>query len=239
VSSGKALANRSLKQRKLDGALLFGHCAAYLAVLFWIRPPGMAIAFIAVHQGLFGLYLGSLFAPNHKGMPILTHDDRPDFLRRQVLTSRNVTGGWFTDIALGGLNHQIEHHLFPSMPSPDLRKARVLVRHHCQELGVSYLETGLVASYRHALSPASTRQEHPSDSTASTPRDSRPPRPTRRRTARSPSLRRVVGPEGHAQCDAPAPPAPVSHAPLTDGGASAPAGELRCSVAASCDGGPP
>ncbi|MFI6662125.1 fatty acid desaturase family protein [Streptomyces sp. NPDC050523] len=151
VSSGKALANRSLKQRKLDGALLFGHCAAYLAVLFWILPPGMAIAFIAVHQGLFGLYLGSLFAPNHKGMPILTHDDRPDFLRRQVLTSRNVNGGWFTDIALGGLNHQIEHHLFPSMPSPNLRKARVLVRHHCQELGVSYLETGLVASYRHAL----------------------------------------------------------------------------------------
>ncbi|MFE7170268.1 fatty acid desaturase family protein [Streptomyces sp. NPDC057616] len=151
VSSGKALVNRSLKQRKLDGALLFGHGAAYLAAVFWILPPGMAIAFIAVHQGLFGLYLGSLFAPNHKGMPILTRDDRPDFLRRQVLTSRNVSGGWFTDIALGGLNHQIEHHLFPSMPSPNLRKARAIVRHHCEELGVSYVETGLIASYRQAL----------------------------------------------------------------------------------------
>ncbi|MET7685905.1 acyl-CoA desaturase [Streptomyces sp. NPDC005423] len=151
VSSGRALANRSLKHRTLDGALLFAHCALYLTVLFWFLPPGMAIAFLAVHQCLFGLYLGSLFAPNHKGMPILTGDNRPDFLRRQVLTSRNVNGGWFADLALGGLNHQIEHHLFPSMPSPNLRKARILVRRYCEELGVDYLETGLIASYRQAL----------------------------------------------------------------------------------------
>lgn len=54
-------------------------------------------------------------------------------------------------MALGGLNHQIEHHLVPSMPSPNLRKARVLVRHFCEELGADYLETGLIASYRQAL----------------------------------------------------------------------------------------
>ncbi|MDQ0688863.1 fatty acid desaturase [Streptomyces achromogenes] len=131
MSSGKALTNRSLKHRTLDGALLFAHCALRLTVQFWLLPPGMAIAFIAVHQGLFGLYLGSLFAPHHKGMPILKSDDRPDFLRRQVLTSRNVRGGRLTDIALGGLNHQIEHHLFPSMSSPDLRIARTIVRRYC------------------------------------------------------------------------------------------------------------
>ncbi|MEU2964434.1 acyl-CoA desaturase [Streptomyces ardesiacus] len=151
VASGRAMANRRLKRRAVDGALLLGHCAVYLAALFWVLPPGMAIAFLAVHQCLFGVYLGSAFAPNHKGMPILTADDRPDFLRRQVLTSRNVNGGRFTDLALGGLNHQIEHHLFPSMPSPNLRKARAIVRRYCRDLGVDYAETGLVASYRLAL----------------------------------------------------------------------------------------
>ncbi|WP_406415062.1 fatty acid desaturase family protein [Streptomyces sp. NBC_01614] len=151
VSSVKALANRSLKHRTLDGALLFAHFAAYLTALLWLLPPGMAIAFLTVHQCLFGVYLGSLFAPNHKGMPILTGEDRPDFLRRQVLTSRNVRGGRFTDIALGGLNHQIEHHLFPSMPSPNLPKARTIVRRYCQELGLDYVETGLITSYRLAL----------------------------------------------------------------------------------------
>ncbi|MFD4572423.1 fatty acid desaturase family protein [Streptomyces sp. NPDC058417] len=151
VAAVRGLANPALKQRRLEAALLLGHFAAYLTALFLVLPPGMALAFLAVHQGLFGVYLGSVFAPNHKGMPVLTGADRPDFLRRQVLTSRNVRGGRLTDLALGGLNHQIEHHLFPSMPSPNLRKARVIVRRHCEELGVAYLETGLVTSYRQAL----------------------------------------------------------------------------------------
>ncbi|MET9444633.1 acyl-CoA desaturase [Streptomyces sp. NPDC006610] len=151
VASGRAIADRRLKHRRLDGTLLFAHCALYLTALFWVLPPGMAFAFLGVHQGLFGLYLGSVFAPNHKGMPILSADDRPDFLRRQVLTSRNVSGGRFTDLVLGGLNHQIEHHLFPSMPSPNLRKARAIVRRYCRDLGVEYTQTGLIASYRLAL----------------------------------------------------------------------------------------
>jgi fatty acid desaturase len=151
VAGVRALANRSLKKRLLEGALLFGHFAVYLTALFLILPPGMAVAFLAVHQCLFGIYLGSVFAPNHKGMPILTGKDRPDFLRRQVLTSRNVRGGRFTDIALGGLNYQIEHHLFPSMPSPHLRKAQAIVRRYCEDLGVAYLETSLITSYRQAL----------------------------------------------------------------------------------------
>ena len=111
----------------------------------------MAIAFIAIHQCLFGLYLGMTFAPNHKGMPMLTAEDELDFLRKQVLTSRNVRGGVWLDIALGGLNLQIEHHLFPSMPRPSLRKAQRLVRAFCAEHGISYTETSLVGSYAAAL----------------------------------------------------------------------------------------
>ncbi|WP_434587603.1 fatty acid desaturase family protein [Streptomyces sp. A5-4] len=151
VAGVRGLANPALKNRRIEGTLLFGHFAVYLAALFLVLPPGMAIAFLAVHQCLFGVYLGSIFAPNHKGMPILTGKDRPDFLRRQVLTSRNVRGGWFIDVALGGLNYQIEHHLFPSMPSVHLRKAQVIVRRHCEELGISYLETSLLTSYKQAL----------------------------------------------------------------------------------------
>ncbi len=66
-----------------------------------------------------------------------------DFLDKQVLTSRNVSGGWWMTILMGGLNYQIEHHLFPSMPRPHLRAARRLVRRHCHEQGVTYTETSL------------------------------------------------------------------------------------------------
>ncbi|QPP05771.1 acyl-CoA desaturase [Streptomyces bathyalis] len=151
VSSVRALREAHMKQRVLEGSLLFAHLGAYLAALFTVLPPGMAFAFLFVHQAVFGVYLGSIFAPNHKGMPTLSGDDRPDFLRRQVLTSRNVRGGPLTDVLLGGLNHQIEHHLFPSMPSPNLRRARVIVRDYCGELGIGYHETGLIASWREAL----------------------------------------------------------------------------------------
>ncbi len=151
VSGIRSLADGTLKNRAWEGILLFTHIAVYLGALFLVLPPGKAIAFLVVHQCLFGIYLGSIFAPNHKGMPTLRGADRPDFLRRQVLTSRDVRGGRFTDIVLGGLNYQIEHHLFPSMPSPHLRKAQAIVRSHCRELGVSYLETSLVGSYRQTL----------------------------------------------------------------------------------------
>ena len=74
-----------------------------------------------------------------------------DFLRRQVLTSRNVRGGWLVDTLLGGLNYQIEHHLFPSMPRPNLRRSQALIRAFCDQHGVSYWETTLLRSYAQAL----------------------------------------------------------------------------------------
>ena len=151
VSSVRALRKPHMKNRGLEAALLFAHVGVYLTALFLVLSPGMAVAFLLLHHAVFGVYLGSIFAPNHKGMPTLTGDDRPDFLRRQVLTARNVRGGPFTDVALGGLNYQIEHHLFPSMPTPQLRRARPLVRAYCEELGLPYHETGLVASWREAL----------------------------------------------------------------------------------------
>ncbi|WP_129305054.1 acyl-CoA desaturase [Streptomyces sp. L2] len=151
VSSLRALRSPAMKHRLLEGGLLLLHLAAYVSALFWVLPPGKAVAFLFVHQCLFGIYLGCTFAPNHKGMPTFTGDERPDFLRRQVLTSRNVRGGRFTDVMLGGLNYQIEHHLFPSMPTPHLRRARPVVRAYCAEIGVPYHETGLIRSYGEAL----------------------------------------------------------------------------------------
>ncbi|MEV6490554.1 acyl-CoA desaturase [Actinoplanes sp. NPDC051633] len=144
------LADRT-RPRLLELSLMVLHAAVYLTVVFLVLSPGKALVFIAVHQGLFGLYLGCSFAPNHKGMPSLSEEEAADYLRRQVLTSRNVRGHWLTDYALGGLNYQIEHHLFPSMPRGNLRHAQKLVRAFCAEHGISYLETGLIASYAQAL----------------------------------------------------------------------------------------
>ncbi|MEV4636956.1 acyl-CoA desaturase [Actinoplanes sp. NPDC049548] len=145
----KSLRAGRVRQRRVESALLTAHIIGYLSALVAVLSPLQALAFFVVHQALFGVYLGLTFAPNHKGMPHPTGGE--DFLRKQVLTSRNVRGGRLTDAALGGLNHQIEHHLFPSMPTPNLRRAQPIVQRYCAEIGVPYELTGLAESYSIAL----------------------------------------------------------------------------------------
>lgn len=120
----------------------------YAALLLAVLPVGKAAAFAGLQLAVFGVLLGGAFAPNHKGMPIVPAGMKVDFLRRQVVMSRNIRGGAFTDFMMGGLNHQIEHHLFPSMPRPNLKLAKPLVQAHCAEHDVAYTETGLWRSYQ-------------------------------------------------------------------------------------------
>ncbi|MFG3618463.1 fatty acid desaturase family protein [Nocardia sp. NPDC047654] len=150
-ASARAVLRWDIPHRAWEGLLLAAHATGYLCAVFLVLSPAEAVIFILVHQGLFGLYMGCTFAPNHKGMEVLAADDSKDFLRRQVLTSRNVRGSLLIDTALGGLNYQIEHHLFPSMPRPNLRRAQPLVAEFCAERGLPYCQTGLLDSYIHAL----------------------------------------------------------------------------------------
>jgi fatty acid desaturase len=119
----------------------------YLAVVFYFLPVGMAFAFVGVQLAVFGLYMGASFAPNHKGMPQLPKDSKVDFLRRQVLTSRNIRGGAAMDTFMGGLNYQVEHHLFPNMARPNLKKAQQITREYCEKHNILYTETSLRESY--------------------------------------------------------------------------------------------
>ncbi|WP_043723871.1 acyl-CoA desaturase [Kutzneria sp. 744] len=152
VSGVKAVLRREVKAVRLEGALLAAHVVGYLAAVFWVLSPVQALVFIAVHQGLWGVYMGCSFAPNHKGMPTVSAGQRLDFLRKQVLTSRNVRGGWVVDFLLGGLNYQIEHHLFPNMPRFNLRRAQPLVQQFCAHNGIPYSQTSALGSYRQVLS---------------------------------------------------------------------------------------
>jgi fatty acid desaturase len=75
-----------VKSRRREKFLLITHIGVYLTMVFFVLSPAIAVVFIAVHQGLWGVYMGCSFAPNHKGMPTVTDDDSLDFLRKQVLT---------------------------------------------------------------------------------------------------------------------------------------------------------
>jgi fatty acid desaturase len=147
VASVRELFNSGLKQRLPEAVLMLTHYVLYVGLLLFTLTLPQAVLFVAIHKGVQGLYLGCSFAPNHKGMPILDAAQAADPLLRQVLTSRNIRGGPFTDAALGGLNYQIEHHLFPSMPRANLRLAQPVVQRFCAERGIPYLECSAFASY--------------------------------------------------------------------------------------------
>ncbi|MCC9145625.1 MULTISPECIES: acyl-CoA desaturase [unclassified Arthrobacter] len=138
--------NKQVKGRISELVMVFTRLGLYLGAVFFFLPVGMAFAFIGVQLAVFGVYMGASFAPNHKGMPILPRDSKVDFLGRQVLTSRNIVGRGMNTL-MGGLNYQVEHHLFPSMPRPSLARASELVKEHCAKHSIPYTETTLVQSY--------------------------------------------------------------------------------------------
>ncbi len=147
ISFRHLFSREPVKGRYLELGLLVARFAIVLTPLFLFLPLGMAFAFLGVQLAVFGVYMGASFAPNHKGMPVIAKDAKLDFFSKQVRTSRNVRGGWWATWLMGGLNYQIEHHLFPNMPRPHLSRAREIVREHCRTLDVPYTETSLLRSY--------------------------------------------------------------------------------------------
>ncbi len=141
------LSHQPVKGRWLELALLVLRFSGYLTILFVSLPLGLALAFLGVQLAVFGLYMGAAFAPNHIGMPIVPRDGKLDFLTKQVRASRNVTGGWWVTTLMGGLNYQIEHHLFPSMPRRHLAAARRLTRSYCHVHAIPYTETTLLQAW--------------------------------------------------------------------------------------------
>jgi fatty acid desaturase len=117
--------------------------ATLMAVLGW-RGIGMFIG----GQIVASLYLAAIIAPNHKGMPVWAKGARLSFLERQVLSSRNVNSHPVWDFLFGGLNYQIEHHLFPTMPRVHFKRARSIVKPFCATHGLPYEEVDPLTSYR-------------------------------------------------------------------------------------------
>ena len=141
-----------IRGRVFELALLTVRFAVVIGAAFWLLSPGVAVAFLAVQFAVFGFYMGAAFAPNHIGMPIIPAGSKLDFFTKQVLTSRNIGGGFWASALYGGLNYQVEHHLFPNMSRVHLAKTRRIVREHCRTLGITYTETSIPRAYAEVVS---------------------------------------------------------------------------------------
>jgi fatty acid desaturase len=150
VSAAHVLSGRA-KAPWTEGILLACHHIACFAIIFTVLRPLPAVAFLVCGKALGGLYAGLVFAPNHKGMLMIDSGSDVSLFRRQVLTSRNVRSSPINDFLYGGLNYQIEHHLFPFLRQDQLPAAQAIVKPFCRERGIRYHETGIFQSLKEIL----------------------------------------------------------------------------------------
>jgi len=139
------------RHRWAELGLIAAHWAVYLGLPLAFLGVWPTVLLVLIRQGLSGLYLASVFAPNHKGMLVVDEHSGLDFLHQQVLTARNIRAHPLTDFWYGGLNYQIEHHLFPTVPRGKLRQLQSMVKIFCAEQSISYYETSMLGSYREIL----------------------------------------------------------------------------------------
>ncbi|MGH8980824.1 MAG: fatty acid desaturase family protein [Acidimicrobiales bacterium] len=148
VAGAQSLLRRRDRAAIVEGLLVVLHAGMYVTIILLVLSPLKAIAFLLVQQAVFSVYLGCSFAPNHKAMPMIGPGANLGFAEHQVVTAQNVSGGALLTFVLGGLDFQIEHHLFPSMPRPNLKRAQSLVKDFCLTSQLEYCDVGLADSFR-------------------------------------------------------------------------------------------
>jgi fatty acid desaturase len=147
----RVASRKKIDRRWVELSFLALRLGGIVALVFLVLSPGKALAVLGVELAVFGFYMGFSFAPAHIGMPLVSPKLKLDFLRRQVLVSRNISGGPVMSVFMGGLNYQVEHHLFPSMARPYLRRAQPLIVAYCAKQGVPYTQTSLWQAYRSVI----------------------------------------------------------------------------------------
>jgi acyl-lipid Delta6-acetylenase / acyl-lipid (9-3)-desaturase len=119
------------------------HYAMVLALSYLYMTPLQALAHFFLSNALTGVILAAAFVVGHNGMRMVDAAGAPDFAPLQLYTTRNIHDdplglvGWF----MGGLQCQIEHHLFPSMPRHSLPKAQPFVEALCRKHNLPYHTT--------------------------------------------------------------------------------------------------
>ena len=115
---------------------------------FQLFRHGMKLTLLT--ETLTNLHTFLIIVPNHAGydMPIYTEECQPhsdEYLLRAILSSANFdSGNDLIDIFHGGLNYQIEHHLFPNLSCLKYRKMQPKIRQLCKEYGIHYCQESVL-----------------------------------------------------------------------------------------------
>jgi fatty acid desaturase len=118
---------------------LTAHYSAWIGLPLVFLPWTVVLAGYAITTVLPGVFLAAVFAPAHIPYPLVAESRDPLLL--QLSTTRNFRTNWFFRFTLIGLDHQVEHHIAPTLPHFQLVRAAELLRAYCARHGLPYHET--------------------------------------------------------------------------------------------------
>jgi fatty acid desaturase len=130
------------REKPLEGWLCVIHWVLGATLAATLAPGGVltGLAWFLTANLIGGFILAFVFVLNHTGMEIYDANDAKGFYDRQARSTRNTPSTPLLDWLTGGLNSQIEHHMFPTMARRNLTKMREATRKAMQECGYAYDE---------------------------------------------------------------------------------------------------
>jgi len=137
------------KRNYKELAFLLLHLVIPVSVLSILGAADGAIVLAITYLG-YGLALGLVTITNHIGLPIHFGDDYKQYswMDLQTRGSRNINGSLFIHYLYGGLNTQIEHHVFPHASRFQLLKIAKHTEVFCKEHGFIYYSTSPFQAYK-------------------------------------------------------------------------------------------
>jgi acyl-lipid (7-3)-desaturase (Delta-4 desaturase) len=138
------------RQRMFDFMCSLGFLCRWVVLPLYQSPSVYTLIHIMPMMIVAGYYLAFFFILSHNFLGTEFFDKSDDdirytFLYRQVASSSNVGGRWLGFLN-GGLNYQIEHHLFPRMNHTHYPKIAPIVRQFCDEKGIPYTHFSDIAT---------------------------------------------------------------------------------------------
>ena len=134
------VAIEAVEQKRTDAKTELYAILTHYAVLLMVFPPSVWIPAVFVN----GLLSALIVTPTHQSEEMFA-DYQPDWVTAQFLSTRNaVTTNPFSEWIWGGMQYQLEHHLFPSMPRHRYPELKPILQQFCADNDVpgGYRESG-------------------------------------------------------------------------------------------------
>jgi len=130
-------------------ALMLLHWPIVWGPVFYFLPFADAITVFLTLYFVLSVWLSFGFITNHLGCEVFDKEESESlsWMELQMRTSRSLSGGKFIHWFYGGLNTQIEHHLFPKAPRFNLLKIKEMTQEFAKKHNIAYFETTPIEAY--------------------------------------------------------------------------------------------